>query len=47
MWQLLTEGRWHIEGQVRVRKSIIVEDYDESDLRNKRPDESHIQINEE
>ena len=47
MWELLTAGRWQIEGQVRVRKSIKVEDYDESDLRKMRPDEGHIKINEE
>jgi len=34
MWELLTEGSWNIRGNVRIRRTVKVADYEESDLRN-------------
>ena len=39
MWQLLTLGRWDIEGNVRIRRTIKVADHEESNLRTMKLEE--------
>ena len=34
MWTQLTEGVWRVGGNVRIRRTIKVADYEESDLRS-------------
>ena len=39
MWELLTEGCWRIHGNVRIRRTVKVAYYEESDLRNRKLEE--------
>ena len=36
MWDLQKYGRWQIGGNVRIRRTVKVADYEESDLRTMR-----------